>query len=142
MSTPGERRDKSLPAVAKTSVAVPFKWFLFDPTEGNPKDAVIVATLGGDAAGISENGTDAVGDTFGITIAGLRWVDVPATVVTAGKYAMSDANGDTIDYVKATEPAKNMALGLIMTTSTGGPGEQVSVEVFEKALTNPDTYPG
>lgn len=142
MSTPGERRDKSLPAVAKTAVAVKDKWYRFDPTVGNPKDAIIVAVLGGDAAGVSENGTDAVGDTFGITTAGLRWVDVPASVVTAGKYAMSDANGDTIDYVEAVDPAKNMALGLIMTTSTGGAGEQVSVEVFEKALTNPDPYPG
>ncbi len=142
MSTPGERRDKSLPAVAKTAVAVKNKWYRFDPTAGNPKDAIIVAVLGGDAAGVSENGTDAVGDTFGITVAGLRSIDVPATVVTAGKYAMSDANGDTIDYVKATEPAKNMALGLIMTTSTGGAGQQVSVEVFEKPLVNPDLYPG
>ena len=142
MSTPGERRDKSLPAVAKTAVAVKNKWYRFDPTVGNLKDAIIVAVLGGDAAGVSENGTDAVGDTFGITTAGLRWVDVPAVTVTAGKYAMSDASGLAIDYVKATEPAKNMALGLIMTTSTGGTGEEVSIEIFEKALVNPDAYPG
>lgn len=142
MSTPGERRDKSLPAVAKTAVAVKNKWYRFDPTVGNPKDAIIVADLGGDAAGVSENGTDAVGDSFGITAAGIRWVSAAASVVAVNTYVMVDASGDTIAYVKATEPAKNLALGLALTTTTGGAGEEVSVKIFDKPLVNPDLYPG
>lgn len=142
MSIPGERRDKSLPAVAKTAAAVANKWYRYDPTVGNPQDAILVADVGGDALGVSENANDAVGDTFSITVAGLRFVDAAASVVVVNTYVMSDASGDTVAYTKATEPAKNLALGLAFSTTTGGAGEQVSVEIFEKPLVNPDLYPG
>ncbi len=142
MSIPAERRDKSLPAVAKTAAAVADKWYRYDPTVGNPQDAILVADVGGDALGVSENANDAVGDTFSITVAGLRFVDAAASVVEVNTYVMSDASGNTIAYAKATEPAKNLALGLAFSTTTGGAGEQVSVEIFEKPLVNPDLYPG
>lgn len=142
MSIPAERRDKSLPAVAKTAAAVADKWYRFDPTVGNPQDAILVASLGGHADGVSENANDAVGDTFSITIDGQRWVDDSGTAIAAGVYVMSDASGDTVTYTKATEPAKNLALGLSYTATSGGGVEQINVSVFEKPLVNPDLYPG
>lgn len=139
MSIPGERKDETLPAVAKTAAAVAAKWYRFDPSVGSPQDAILVAVLGGFAHGVSETATDAIGDTFAITSKGLRFVDSAAAVITAGQFVMPDASGNTVAFAAA---ASHYATGLAYSTTTGGAGEQVAVEIFQEPISDPDAFPG
>jgi hypothetical protein len=134
MSLHGERVDDAETGVAKSAPAVAPKFYLLDSST-EPKDADLVAALGGFASGVSQTETDEIGDTFSIATRGTVLVDSAAAVIANGKYVMSDASGDAVVYVTA---GGHFALGIARSATSGGAGEQVMLELFETPISDPD----
>ena len=138
MSISAETRGRAQTALNPDAVTVAHRF-------QKPKDGAVdgkdvsIADSGAVIVGVSEEGTDAVEDTFALRTSGHFTVDAPSQTITAGQWCMAGAAGIAIPYALATEPASNYAV-LARTAATGGAGDQIIVDLSVTA-TNPELLP-